>query len=150
MTILHDSIDTELNNIIDNLDEDVLETLDEDTINKIKSKILSKLPLSKDQLDDFMYYLRSYKYVDEIDELKLGCYYKWINMKSLIEFNTLKITNGGFLYAYDVSSDGSDIILKFHKRRRIKNAPHPAECVYKNRHEKSHIFQNSHTRRMLL
>ena len=40
-----------------------------------------------------------------------------INLKSILEYDTVKITNGGFLYGYDLSCDNNNIILKFHKEQ---------------------------------
>ena len=109
------SLDTEIGNVLGNLDGDITEHLNEKNITNLKKEMLDKLPLDDKMYKKFFNELKDYKFVDEIDELKLGCYYKWINLKSILEYDNIKITNGGFLYGYDLSCDNNNIILKFHK-----------------------------------
>lgn len=121
MSDLDDDIDFELNDILTNLNEDELNNFSSKYIDELKKKMLAKIPFeSYHEKSNIMKRLKDYKFIDEIDELKLGCYYQWINIRNIIDKGIIKLTNGGFLYDYETSVDNEDIILKVHGG----NSPH--------------------------
>jgi hypothetical protein len=85
-------IDSILNSLNDN-NTDISDL----TYNKIKrnnSNILKELSLDNETLEQYIEKLMKYRYVDEINNLKIGSYIRWININ---ETNPkyLKLHNGG-------------------------------------------------------
>jgi hypothetical protein len=121
MNNIDDDIDFELSDIINTLSDDDFNNISSIHINKLKQQMLEKIPFqTENDKTKIQKRLRSYKFVDEIDELKLGGYYQWINIKNIIDKGVIKLTAAGFLYDYDTSADGTDIVLKVHGG----NSPH--------------------------
>lgn len=121
MTNIDNDIDFELSDIINTLSDSDIDNLSSTHINDLKSKMLDKIPFeSRNQMKIIERRLTNYKFIDEIDELKMGCYYQWINIKNIIDKGMIKLTNAGFLYDYDTSADNEDIVLKVHGG----NSPH--------------------------
>lgn len=121
MTNIDDDIDFELSDIINTLSESDINNLSSNHINDLKATMLDKIPFqTKKQMTNIEKRLTNYKFIDEIDELKMGCYYQWINIKNIIDKGIIKLTNAGFLYDYDTSADNEDIVLKVHGG----NSPH--------------------------
>ncbi len=69
-------------------------------INTLKKKILSKTEVDPKKL-------KSYRYVDELHELKMGGYVRWINVNDLAT-----LTNGGFVVQIDIEDEGTRILCK--------------------------------------
>ena len=121
MTNIDDDIDFELTDIINTLSESDMNNFSSDHIKSLKSKMLAKIPFeSFEQAKKITARLKDYKFIDEIDELKMGCYYQWINIKNIIDKGIIKLTNAGFLYDYETAVDNEDIVIKVHGG----NSPH--------------------------
>lgn len=121
MTKIDDDIDLELSGIINNLTENDFNNFSSKYIDDLKNTMLDKIPFeNREQMENIKKRLKPYKFIDEIDELKLGCYYQWINIKNIIDKGVVKLTNAGFLYDYETSADNMDMVLKVHGG----NAPH--------------------------
>ena len=69
-------------------------------IRAIKKKVLRKLQVDAEKL-------KEYRYVDELHELKLGGYVRWVNAT-----DTSKLMNGGFVVRVDIEDDGILILCK--------------------------------------
>lgn len=100
------SLDSTFEDIIKELDEKNLLYLTSGKIKQIKNNILQKLYLSREELLDFHKKLKDYKFIDELDEIKIGGYIRWIN---LINKDNIKLTNGGLII--DLKNSDDDIII---------------------------------------
>ena len=77
-----------------------MENLTYSKINVLKKKILSKTEIDPTKL-------KHYRYVDELHELKIGGYVRWINVNNLD-----KLMNGGFVVQIDIEDEGTRILCK--------------------------------------
>jgi hypothetical protein len=77
-----------------------MESLTYRKINGLKHKILSKTTVDPKKL-------KEYRYVDELHELKIGGYVRWINVENLG-----KLMNGGFVVQIDIEDEGTRILCK--------------------------------------
>ena len=50
-------------------------------IKELKNNILQKLYLNRDELLHYHKVLKEYIYIDELDEVKLGSYIRWFNIR---------------------------------------------------------------------
>lgn len=50
--------------------------------------------------------LKNYRHVDELTEIRVGCYIRWIPTA------TLKLTNGGIIIKIDLTESGINIVVK--------------------------------------
>lgn len=82
--------------------------LSKEIITKEKNDILQRLPLDRETLKSFHKKLKHYRYINNLNDLKVGNYVRWINLEKLLERekngetenneNTvIKLTNGGFI-----------------------------------------------------
>tara|TARA_Y100000816_G_scaffold292091_1_gene285785 strand:- start:3114 stop:3545 length:432 start_codon:yes stop_codon:yes gene_type:complete len=95
-----------LDEIIKELDEKNLLYLTSSKIKELKNNILQKLLLSRDELLKYHKTLKEYRYVDEVDEIKIGSYIRWFNLKQIKE---IKLTNGGIII--DIKNGKEDILI---------------------------------------
>jgi hypothetical protein len=95
-----------LDEIIKELDEKNLLYLTSSKIKELKNNILQKLMLSRDELLKYHKTLKEYRYVDEVDEIKIGSYIRWFNLKQIKE---IKLTNGGIII--DIKNGKEDILI---------------------------------------
>jgi len=94
----------EINQVIKEIDDRKLLTTGE--LKSIKNNILQKMLFERDELKYYHKLLSSYRYVDEIDELRYGSYIRWFNIKKI---KSLKLLNGGFIV--DIKNNNNDIII---------------------------------------
>jgi hypothetical protein len=94
--------------IIDNKKFEVLYTKNTKTINTIKNNILQKLQLSSVELKNFHKKLKEYQYVDELPDIHVGHYVRWIPLSSSIA----KLTNGGIIVETNINETGVYILVK--------------------------------------
>ena len=94
---------------VDNLNnEDIINT-DTKTIKANKNDMLQKLQLPRKDLKNMHKLLREYKYVDEIPDIKLGHYLRWIK---LTDPDNLRLTQGGIACSIRATDDGVLIVCK--------------------------------------
>ena len=74
-------------NIVDN-------ELDYKKINQAKNDILQQLQLSRDSLKIMHKQLKSYRYIDSMEEVRYGSYIRWIKLNNPED---IKLTNGGIV-----------------------------------------------------
>jgi hypothetical protein len=74
--ILSDTI----NDIIGEIDDKNLLFMSSGKIKELKNNILQKLYLNREELLHYHKVLKHYRYVDEIDEIKIGAYIRWFNL----------------------------------------------------------------------
>ena len=76
-----------------------------DTINNM----LQKLQLNKNKLKEFHKKLKNYRYVDELVDIRMGYYIRWINLKNI---DDIKLTNGGLICDIKIIDDKVQIVCK--------------------------------------
>jgi hypothetical protein len=78
------SIPIELIDIASNNDAnaDIL-SLSNEKIMKDRVNIIDELPIDNEEKVELLRKLQGYRYVDEIHELKNGCFLRWLNMSDL-------------------------------------------------------------------
>jgi hypothetical protein len=109
------SLDVTIEEIIKELDDKNLLYLTSSKIKELKNNVLQKLYLDRNELLHYHKVLKDYRYVDEIDEIKIGGYIRWFNLKKM---ENLKLTNGGFII--DMTHSGSDVqIICKNGRNRV-------------------------------
>jgi hypothetical protein len=83
-----------LEKIIKNETNENITNLSFQEIDTKKREIIDELELSKKYSQELLKKLSEYRYVDELPELQVGRYMRWIN---LTKPDNLKLTNGGIL-----------------------------------------------------
>ena len=93
---------------IENPNNDIVSKLTRDEIEETKHDILDQLELPKKDVKLLMTKLKNYRYVDELSDLREGCYTRWVSLKK----TPLKLTNGGILCEVKVVDDGIALVCK--------------------------------------
>ena len=81
---------------LDNEDNASVIQLNYEKIAKDKNDILQKLHLPKDHLKALNKQVKTYRHVDNLDDLRYGSYIRWISLKKSSK-DAIKLTNGGLL-----------------------------------------------------
>lgn len=114
---------------LNTLDEDkLLQALEDDEnkcllnlttskIKSIKNNVLQQLSLDREDLIILHDKLQEYRYVDEIPDVKYGCYIRWIRLKNPDE---IKLTNGGVVIDVSVMNDDIYLTCKNNRNRMFK------------------------------
>ena len=104
-------MDTLLSNAIQNENNSNIMSLSYAKINARKHQLLSELKLLSMQKK-----LREYRHVDELPELRMGCFIRWFNLSTQV------FSNGGFIVRIDIEANGTIITCKnqFNKFFTIK------------------------------
>tara|TARA_B110000008_G_C16971686_1_gene564192 strand:+ start:441 stop:860 length:420 start_codon:yes stop_codon:yes gene_type:complete len=106
-------IDEILHALENDKNEDMLD-MDYETFHKMKNDALQRLLLPRDTLKKYIKSLKYYRYIDELPELHMGSYIRWVN---LINPENIKLTNGGVVCGIKV--DDEIIILCRNKMNRM-------------------------------
>jgi hypothetical protein len=72
--------------------------------------ILSELNLNKNEQQDILNKLLNYRLVDEIKDIEVGNYIRWISIKEDVE--EIKLTTGGHIITLEIENDGLHIKCK--------------------------------------
>ena len=100
------ALNLSLDEIVKELDDKNLLYMTSGKIKELKNNILQKLYLDRDELLHYHKVLKEYIYIDELDEVKLGSYIRWFNIRKI---ENLKLTNGGIVV--DFKQGNEDIII---------------------------------------
>jgi len=100
------ALNLSLDEIIKELDDKNLLYMTSGKIKELKNNILQKLYFEREELLHYHKVLKEYIYIDELDEVKLGSYIRWFNLKNM---EKLKLTNGGIVV--DFKQGKEDIII---------------------------------------
>ena len=100
------ALNLSLDEIVKELDDKNLLYMTSGKIKELKNNILQKLYLDRDELLHYHKVLKEYIYIDELDEVKLGSYIRWFNIRKM---ENLKLTNGGI--GVDFKQGNEDIII---------------------------------------
>ena len=88
---------------LDNENNNKFLKLNNEKIKAMKFDILKELQLPKDDLINYMNKLKDYIYVDEMSDLKIGGFIRWIPLKDPDE---IYLTNGAILTEINVTDNG--------------------------------------------
>ena len=106
----------EILNLIDNDKYDVLIDKNSKNIATIKNDMLQKLQLNKVQLKAMHKKLKDYQYVDELPDIHVGHYVRWISLKNE---NNIRLTNGGIIVSTQITGKGVSVTIKNNINRII-------------------------------
>jgi hypothetical protein len=104
-------MENEMDKLIDEINK--YNITDSITIQDRKKQILKKLVLEKDEMNHYQKLLREYRYVDEVDELRIGNYLRFFRLTA----ETLELRSGGFLV--DIQLNKEEIVLLFKNRNKF-------------------------------
>lgn len=111
----------DMQQLIKALDNDnnqsIVETeLDYQKMNAAKNTILQQLQMPREALKKLHTQLKTYRYVETMNELRYGGYIRWISLKNPAE---LKLTNGGIVVNIKVVQDDDIHIVCRNNQRRL-------------------------------
>jgi hypothetical protein len=92
---------------LDNENNEAIVDLDYAKIAKDKNDILQQLNLPRNDLVTLNKKLKSYRVINEINDLRFGSYVRWISLKNP---ESIKLTNGGIVC--DIIAINKDIHIK--------------------------------------
>tara|TARA_Y100000389_G_C17324778_1_gene444975 strand:+ start:363 stop:794 length:432 start_codon:yes stop_codon:yes gene_type:complete len=98
-----------LKEIIKEINEKNLLYLTSKKIKDLKNTILQRLQLSHNELITYHKKLNDYRYIDELDELKIGSYIRWFDLRNL---DNIKLSNGGIIIDFKFSNNNLIIVCK--------------------------------------
>ena len=103
------SLNITLDEIIEELDDKNLLYLTSSKIKELKNNVLQRLVLTREELLHFHKVLKEYRYIDELDEIKMGGYIRWINLRHT---ENIKLTKGGIVIDIQNGKEDLQIICK--------------------------------------
>lgn len=132
-------MERELDNIVEDIYKYKLEHLDSSIIKKVKYNILKKITEDKAELSYFYKLLNKYRYIDEIDEFRLGSYIRFFNLKKR---DSLELMRGGFICDLRPNKENNDIIIACKNGKRFFNIK-MNECItfQKNTNQEQVLIQ---------
>ena len=95
---------------VNNSKNDSIVKLNSFKIMKAKKMILSELNLNKNEEKILLNKLLDYRLVDEMNDIEVGNYIRWISIKEDVE--EIKLTNGGHIVSLEIENDGLHIKCK--------------------------------------
>ena len=78
-------------------------------IKQEKNDILQRIQLPRDELKKYHLTLKHYRYIDNLKEIIVGNYIRWINLTNP---ENIKLTNGGFVADFKETEDTVYIVCK--------------------------------------
>lgn len=73
-----------------------------------KNTILQELKLPKEQLKQLLKTLKTYRHVDNLEDISYGSYIRWISLNK----NVIKLTNGGIICHMKTVNEDIHLICK--------------------------------------
>lgn len=96
---------------LDNESNHSILNLTSEKIDSIKTNILRDLGIPETLVEKFKLSLKGYMYVDEIPDLTIGAFIRWIPLKAS---DNIKLTRGGYICDITICKEGIMILLKNH------------------------------------
>ena len=100
---------SELLKALDNENNKNIVKLSSEKIVGDKNEIFNQLYISNTEKKKLSDKLKDYIYVDDLDDIKIGSYIRWINIK---DPDNIKLTNGGLLCEIKYLDDGCHLLCK--------------------------------------
>ena len=128
-----------IDKLLNTLETDKYEDLMELTFSKvktIKNDILQKLQLSRDEIKTYHKKLKEYRYIDEVNELKIGNYIRCIKITNP---EKIYLNNGGIIIDIEVSN--SSLLIKCKNfRNQIFNIKFEEYLVFQKINNEEYIL----------
>ena len=102
----------DVNSLLKALDNDANENIINMSYKKIKEmthSMLSELELEKDIFKDYLTKLKQYRYIDELNDLKIGAFIRWI---PLADPENIHLTQGGIICDIKITDKGIALVCK--------------------------------------
>jgi hypothetical protein len=100
-------------NAIDNDDNSGIMNLDFNKINQQKNDMLQRVGFNRETLKKYNKSLKEYRYIDELSDIKLGSYVRWVPLDNL---EKIKLTNGGVICNVKLENDISIVCKNRYNR----------------------------------
>ena len=111
----------ELLKALDNEENAYLLELSNDKIKKGKNDILQQIQISGSTLKMMHKKLEDYRYITDVDSLRIGSYIRWINLLKLGDTIPGKIlTNGAIVCDWKIYDNGLHIVCKTNNHRILQ------------------------------
>jgi hypothetical protein len=108
------SVDLILKKAIDNSNNENIVNHSFKSIQKIKNSVLDELNLPSNLINNYKKKLENYRFVDELQDMREGCFIRWIRWIDGIP----KLTNGGIVIGIYIEKNGIHLKCK-NKRGNI-------------------------------
>jgi hypothetical protein len=99
----------ELDKIVDDIHKYKLDNLDSKIIKKVKYDVLKSITQDKKELAYFYKMLNHYRYIDELDEFRIGAYIRFFNLNKAEKLGSLELMRGGFIC--DLKTSKNNILI---------------------------------------
>jgi hypothetical protein len=97
-------------NALDNENNTGVAGLSTSKIKKEKNDILQKLQISGKELKQFHTSLKDYRYINELKDLQLGRYIRWIPLNA--DTSEIKLTRGAILVNVFINDEGAVLVCR--------------------------------------
>jgi len=94
---------------LDNENNSKIMNLTTKKLHAMKMEILKELELSKEELTNYMNKLKHYRYIDELGDLDVGHFIRWIN---ITDPSNLYLSNGATICDIKITDNGIVIVYK--------------------------------------
>ena len=94
---------------LENEDNEKLFNFTSEKMREMNLNVLKEIHLTKETLDEYMNKLKTYKYIDEMNELKYGAYLRWI---PITDPEDLPLKKGGILCDIKIADIGVIVVCK--------------------------------------
>tara|TARA_R110001599_G_scaffold235219_1_gene434414 strand:+ start:232 stop:660 length:429 start_codon:yes stop_codon:yes gene_type:complete len=106
-----------LNHSLNNDNNESINNLTSELIKERKETILNEVPITKKELGNLTKKLKGYRYVEELQELHIGSYIRWIKLKN--PEDEIKLTNGALLC--DIKIEDNILLVCKNNMNRLFN-----------------------------
>lgn len=94
---------------LDDADNNSILNMTSEKIKNVKLSALHDLGITNDMVNNMMLTLDNYIYADEIPDLKIGSFIRWISIK---DPNKIYLTRGGYICDVNICEKGVYIVMK--------------------------------------
>ena len=106
---------------LDNEENSYLLELTNSKIKKAKNDILQQIQVRGEPLKMLHIKLDEYRYITDVDSLRIGCYIRWINLRKIGDTTPEKmLTNGAVVCDWKLYDNGLHILCKTNNNRIIQ------------------------------
>ena len=121
-----------LTKALDNDSNEYLLNYNTKKIRDINKKIIEELSLPKEITDLYIKKLKEYKYIDEINDIRIGGFIKWI---PITDPDYLPLNNGGIVCEIKITDNGLVIVCKNFMNKYFQVNLNESLCFQKLTHQ---------------